>query len=176
VARSEERGPTSRGTLWLVGMMGSGKSTVGPLVAEALGRSFVDLDATIAARTGREVPELVAADEPGFRAAEEAAVREVAGREVVVATGGGVILDDRNVAAMRASGVVVWLEAAEDVLASRLGDGAGRPLLGDDPRDALHRIMGERVDAYRSAAHCVVAAGGAPADVAERVVAAWRTG
>lgn len=176
MARSGERGPTGRGTLWLVGMMGSGKSTVGPLVAVALGRSFVDLDLAIAARTGLEVAELVAGDEPSFREEEAAAVREAAGTDAVVATGGGVVLDDGNVAAMRASGVVVWLEAAADVLAVRLGDGAGRPLLGDDPRNALHRISRERADAYRSAAHRVVLAEGDPAEVAERVLEAWRAG
>jgi shikimate kinase len=164
-----------RSTLWLVGMMGSGKSTVGPLVAEALGVPFVDLDAVTAARAGAEVADLVSGDEPGFRAMERDAVREVAGTEAVVATGGGVVVDAANTETMRATGVVVWLDAAVEVLAERVGDGSGRPLLEGEGVSALRRILGERADAYRSAAHRVVAAEASPEEVAERVLEAWRS-
>jgi shikimate kinase len=174
MALGEERGSRDQRTLWLVGMMGSGKSTVGPLVADALGRPFVDLDSVIATRAGSEVAELVARDEPGFRAEEASAVRDIAGTDAVVATGGGVVLDDGSVAIMRETGLVAWLDAGVDVLAGRLGDGAGRPLVGEDARGALERILGDRVDRYRGAAHIVIRADEAPADVAERVIEAWR--
>lgn len=161
------------GTLWLVGMMGSGKSTVAALVAERLGRRVVDTDAEVAVESGRSVAEFLADDPDGFRAAEHRIVVAVAGDAVVVACGGGVVLDDRSVATMRATGLVVWLDTPVDVLADRVGAGNGRPLLGADPRADLARIALERQGRYREAAHAMVAGGGNPAEVAEAVMVAW---
>lgn len=160
-------------TLWLIGMMGSGKTTVGRLVAESIGRRFVDLDTVIAERSARTVDAMMRDDEARFRRAEVDAVVEVAGQPVVVATGGGVVLDGGSVARMRASGLVVWLEVGVRVLTERVGDGAGRPLLGDDPVGALERILGEREALYREAADAVVDAGGEPSAVAARVCSVW---
>ncbi|MGI8575670.1 MAG: shikimate kinase, partial [Egibacteraceae bacterium] len=98
--------------LVLVGMMGSGKTAVGRLLAERLERAFVDLDEEIASAAGCPVVELFEREgENGFRAREAEAVAAVAARTgQVVATGGGVVLDPANIAALRASGAVVWLD------------------------------------------------------------------
>ena len=160
-------------TLWLVGMMGSGKSTVARLIGAELGREVIDTDAVVADSTGRSVVDWLTTDPDGFRDAERRAVLTVAGHEVVVACGGGVVLDEGVVAAMRASGLVVWLDAAVGVLARRVGNGEGRPLLGGDPEAALARIMDERRACYQAAAHVTVAAQGDAAEVAEGVRSAW---
>lgn len=175
MAGHEERAATGDRTLWLVGMMGSGKSTVGPMVADALGRSFVDADLEIEASESESVAVLLARDERMFREVESRVIADVAGRPVVAAAGGGAVLDEGNVSTMRGSGIVVWLDAPLGVLADRVGAGEGRPLLGDDPPTALERILAERIDRYRAAAHVVVAADTVPAAVASAIVAAWRS-
>ena len=159
-------------TLWLIGMMGAGKSTVAPLVATRLGRATVDLDARIEEMTGTTVSDLFTRSEEEFRSAESEAARAVAGSDVVVACGGGVVLDDALVAEMRSTGLVVWLDAPVEVLAAREID--DRPLLAGDP-GALARIGGRRAARYRAAAHVVIDATGPPDEVAERVVQAWST-
>ncbi len=159
--------------LVLVGMMGSGKTAVGRLLAERLERAFVDLDEEIASAAGCPVVELFEREgENGFRAREAEAVAAVAARTgQVVATGGGVVLDPANIAALRASGAVVWLDVELDELARRVGDGASRPLLAGDPAERLAALAAERGPRYRAAAHHVVAAGGSPEKAAEAVLA-----
>jgi shikimate kinase len=164
------------GTLWLVGLMGSGKSTVGPLVAARLGLPFIDLDAEVASAAGRSVAEVFAAEgEVGFRRREAAALATVAGKAAVVACGGGVAVDADNVARMRAGGRVIWLEAAPRLLAARVGRGEGRPLLGAGRvARRLRRLRAERGAAYAAAADRRVATDGlAPPPVAEEGVRWW---
>jgi shikimate kinase len=162
-------------TLWLVGMMGAGKSTVGPAVARRLARSFVDLDDVIVAEAGRVIPEIFAAEgEPGFRRREAAALRRLAGAEAVVACGGGIVVDPENVALLRASGMVAWLEAPAEVLAQRVRVAAGRPMLAAEGVGGLKGILASRAEAYAAAAHCRVdTVGRDPEEIAEQVVARW---
>ena len=93
--------------------------------------------------------------------------------DAVVSCGGGVVLDDASVALMRATGMVVHLEASPGVLVQRVGAGEGRPLLSGGVEDSLRRIHGERAVSYREAAHVVVDADADPETVAERVLEAW---
>ena len=162
-------------TLWLVGMPGSGKSTVGPLVAQGLGRGFVDLDEAVGATAGRPIPAIFAAEgEAGFRRRETAALVATAGREVVVACGGGIVVGPGNVDVMRGSGMVAWLEASAAVLAERVGEGSGRPLLEHEAGSAVVGLLASRQAAYTAAAHCrVETAGRTPAEVAEEVLQRW---
>jgi shikimate kinase len=164
------------GKIWLIGMMGSGKTTVAPLVALRLGWRVLDTDTAITAESGRPITDWFPADLAEFRAAERSLVASAAADpgDLVVACGGGVVLDAESVALMRAGGMVVCLDAPVPVLAVRVGSGTGRPLLGGDAAADLDAILTERMDLYRGAAHTVVAAGEAPEAVAEAVVAAWR--
>lgn len=160
-------------TLWLVGMMGAGKSTVGPLVAESLERDFVDTDQEIERRSGVAVAEWVRDDADGFRVVEAEVIAALAGRPLVVACGGGAILSAGSRRAIRRRGVVVWLNAPLEVLAGRLGTAEGRPLLVGDPVSRLGRLLEERRHLYRRSAHVEVDANGSADVVAERVVTAW---
>ena len=166
---------------YLTGFMASGKSVVGPLVADRLGYRFVDLDWLVEARTGRTVSALFASGgEAAFRAAEAEALAETArGEGVVVATGGGTLVRPANLRVARAAGVVVWLRASEAATLARLGDGAGRPLLADGAGRPLQggglarrvrALLAEREPFYAQADHVVDADRPAPIvarDVAE---------
>lgn len=152
--------------LWLVGMPGVGKTTVGGLLGEALGRPFVDLDAEIERIAGMSIPEIFAAKgEAGFREIEaQAAINASRGRGTVIATGGGTVLRDANRRAMRDTGTVVWLQRDLSRLPTE-----GRPL---SDAKGVEKLYAEREPIYRAAAHLEVDANllaGAEA-VAEHVI------
>lgn len=168
--------------LVLIGLMGSGKSTVGRLVAERLGRPFVDTDARIEAELGMSVAEVFARQgERAFRAAEAQAIRHVSAlRGQVVAVGGGAVVDTDNVLHLKATGDVVLLEAAPAELAARVaGEGvAARPLLadGDDVEARLAALLAERAEAYRQAADVILDTSGRTAAEVVDDLLAWATG
>jgi shikimate kinase len=146
--------------LVLVGLMGAGKTTVGARCADLLGRPFVDTDDLIVTRAAMPFDEIWrTGGEPRFRELERAVVADVCAspEPLVIASGGGAILDPDNRQRFRATGVVVWLRAPTAVLAARVGDGATRPLLaGGDPEGALARLGAARDDAYSAAADASV--------------------
>ena len=169
--------------LFLVGMMGSGKTAVGPLLADRLGYAFLDLDREVERRMGTAVAVLFAErGEAAFRQAEAAALAEAAVRpRVVVATGGGTLLDPENLARVRAAGAVVYLRATPETLAGRLAGDVGRPLLLDGERRPLDRpslvarlagLLAQREPAYRRTDVTVDVEGLTPPEVAEAVIRA----
>ena len=137
--------------LYLVGMMGAGKSSVGRPLAEALGYRFLDADAVLEQVTGRSIAEIFAADgEEGFRTLEAAVLNQLASwHSLVVATGGGVVGRPENWGHLR-QGVVIWLDAPEALLLKRLrGDPTPRPLLADaDPAARLAALLAARRPLY----------------------------
>jgi shikimate kinase len=142
-------------------MMGSGKTTVGKATAARLGWPFVDSDAQVEARVGRTVEEIWERDgEAAFRHLETEALADALAlterRPAVVAAAGGVVLDPRNRALLNRYPRVVWLRADLDTLAERVGTGAGRPLLDEDPRAVLERLMAVRHPLYEEVAGHVV--------------------
>ena len=160
--------------IWLIGMMGSGKTTVAPLVAAALGREWVDADAEVERHTGSTISELFADSEELFRAAEVVAITALAGRHAVVATGGGVVTT-AAARIMSDTGVVVWLRASVETLSDRLGEGSSRPLLADGA-DGLERIEANRRQRYANVADVVVDTDDSvPSEVAKLVVEALAT-
>ena len=174
--------------IYLTGFMASGKSTVGPLLADRLGYRFLDLDWFVEAQTGRSIPDLFAEGEAVFRSAEAEALRETTrGPEVVVSTGGGTLTDPANLRTASHAGVVVWLRASRSVTVARLGSAAGRPMLtGERGRPLQGEALAARVDTLLNArepfyaqADLVADADGRPEavarDVAERL-RAWSRG
>jgi shikimate kinase len=161
--------------LYLVGMMGAGKSAVGRPLAEALGYRFLDADDALQQVAGRTIPEIFASDgELGFRELETAVLGQIAGwHSLVVATGGGVVTRPENWGHMR-QGVVVWLDAPAPLLLERLqADPTPRPLLqADDPGARLGELLAQRQPLYRQADLQVPQGGEDPAQVAQQVLAA----
>jgi shikimate kinase len=140
--------------LYLVGMMGAGKSAVGRPLARALGYRFIDADTILEQAAGCTIPEIFAeAGEEGFRALESAVMDQLAGwHSLVVATGGGVVTRPVNWGHLH-QGVVIWLDAPEAVLLARLeADPTPRPLLADaDPAGRLRQLLAERRPLYAQA-------------------------
>jgi shikimate kinase len=161
--------------LWLVGMMGSGKTTVGRVVAARADRPFRDVDLIVAERLGTSIPELWQRDgEATFRAIESAIIAELAAEGgAIISTGGGAILLEANRKAMRRTGTVVWLQAPARVLASRVGGSLDRPVLGGGGETRLSELLEGRLEAYEAAAHHTVSTEDrTPGEVATEV-AAW---
>ncbi len=143
-------------------MMGAGKTTVGRHLARRMGRSFVDTDHEIEARTGVKIPLIFEIEgEQGFRKRESQLIEELAVcGGMVLATGGGAILDPTNRALMARSGTVIYLSVAPELLWERtLGD-KNRPLLQvADPRARIAEIYAQRDPLYREAADVIVTGG-----------------
>jgi shikimate kinase len=145
------------GTIWLVGMMGAGKSAVGARLAERLGLRFVDTDAEIEREAGASVAELFEREgEEGFRARERAAVAAVAGQRAVVALGGGAVAQPGARERLAACGTLVWLRARPETLAARVCEQAEeRPLLKglapSERRERLAKLLTEREPHYAAA-------------------------
>jgi shikimate kinase len=160
----------------LVGMMGAGKTTTGELVAQRLGWSYRDSDADVEATTGLTVPELFARDgEAAFRRAEAAVLATACAEDsaCVIAVAGGAVLNPDNRRLIKDSGTVVWLRARPQKLAVRVGDGVGRPLLGDDPAAAMQHLLDQRAPYYAEVADAVIDVDDlSPDEVAERVLSA----
>lgn len=157
----------------LVGFMGAGKTTVGGLLAERLGWSFVDLDACIEVHAGRTVAQIFAErGEAAFREEECRAAGELSTRwECVLATGGGAWAQPRVRALLAHGGAVasVWLDAALDTLLARLPQDGSRPLASS--RERMRALLASREPSYRLA-DLRVDAGPPPAAVAQEIVKA----
>ena len=139
--------------------MGAGKTTVGRECAGRLARDFVDTDDVVSALAGVSIPEVFdSGGEARFRELERQAVADVCASPapLVIACGGGAVLDPENRRRLRDAGFVVWLRAPSGVLRERVGDGDGRPLLTGDVGAGLERLTVLRADAYAAAAHARV--------------------
>lgn len=151
--------------LILCGFMGSGKSTVGRLLAKRLGRPFVDLDAYIEAEAGQTVAEIFKTKgQAAFRAMEQAAARSLCSRSgLVLACGGGTVLNPETAALLRQSGTVIYLSVCPQTVLQRLEGDATRPLLqgtGAEKAGRVAALLAEREPLYRAAAHVVIEADG----------------
>ncbi|MGB1274747.1 MAG: shikimate kinase [Nannocystaceae bacterium] len=169
--------------VFLTGMMGSGKSTIAPLLAAHWQVAWIDLDARVQRLFGSTIPAMFARGERYFRECESQALRSlmaepgVRARTVVVATGGGVVVDPKNRQQMHAAGAVVYLDVPGDCLAARLmrpDDLGNRPLLGgtlSDVKTRVQQLLEDREPAYRRATYSIDA-NAEPGVCVARIVAA----
>jgi shikimate kinase len=176
--------------VYLAGFMASGKSTVGPRLAERLGLGFLDLDDRIEAQAGQPIPDIFATEgEMGFRQRETRALWDTAGTDdMVVALGGGTIVDDANRAWAKDHGLVVTLTVPPETVLERVGDAAehrpllqdasGTPLSREGMRTRIERLLAERRPAYHDV-HATVDADRPPkavVDAVEDLARLWRHG
>jgi shikimate kinase len=148
--------------VFLVGMMGAGKTTAGRLLARRLKRGFYDSDHEVARRCGVSIPVIFEIEgEPGFRARESAVIAELTDLDgVVLATGGGAVLAEENRRRLAARGTVIYLHAPPDALYERVRQDRNRPLLANvDPRARLAELYAQRDPLYREIADIVVETG-----------------
>ncbi len=161
----------------LVGFMGTGKSTVGHVLADLLGYELVDTDKVIEARAGKRVTEIFAAEgEGGFRQRERDLVAELATASgKVISTGGGMIVDPANLASLRGHSLVVCLWASPEVIFERVRHQAHRPLLQtEDPLGRIRDLLRQRAPFYRQADVLVGVDFRAPVETARFVAASFR--
>lgn len=158
--------------VFLVGFMGAGKSTVGPILARELGTRFVDMDDVITAQAKMSVEEIFEREgEPGFRVREHDALESLQGTDAVVSCGGGVVTSPENRALLRDQGRVVWLRVSADVAFERASHGAGRPLLAEG-RAGFDRRFEDREALYAQVAELQVSTDEfTPARVAQEIKA-----
>ena len=160
-------------SVYLIGMMGSGKTSTGRPLAERLGYGFVDADAVIEQAAGCSIAEIFQRDgEPEFRALEKQVLNSISQRHsLVVATGGGVVTQKENWGLLH-SGIVVWLDVIQEQLLKRLhADTTVRPLLQTvDPEAALNELLAERKALYAEADLTVVINDEHPEAVADGIV------
>jgi shikimate kinase len=164
--------------VFLIGLMGAGKTTVGKHLARLLKFDFVDTDREIEARTGASIPMIFEIEgEDGFRRRESAVIAELVKRQgIVLATGGGVVLSPVNREQLRANGTVTYLRAELDTLVNRTRHSTHRPLLNSgDPRARLAALLDARHPLYMQTANIVVDTGhGSAQTVAHAIVAQLR--
>ena len=160
-------------SLYLVGMMGSGKTSTGRPLAQQLGYGFVDADAVIEQAAGCSIPEIFERDgEAGFRTLESQVLAAISQRHsLVVATGGGVVTQQENWGLLH-SGIVIWLDVVPGQLMQRLkADSTVRPLLQtDDPDAALNALLNQRRPLYAEADLAVVIDQETPDAVADGIL------
>ncbi|HEY2493961.1 MAG TPA: shikimate kinase [Paenibacillus sp.] len=166
----------SQDNIILIGMMGTGKSTVGCLLGEQLGYKLVDLDAAVEQEVGCNIASMFANHgEAYFRQAETSMLQKVlTGTQQVIATGGGAVLDPLNCELMKSRGWVVALTAeVNDIVARVQGDGV-RPLLADNPESKIRAILKERKSAYLFADYTVDTSQYSVEEVASLILAHYR--
>lgn len=155
----------------LTGFMATGKSTVGQIIAAKLGRVFYDVDTAIEHRTGLTIPRIFADhSEPFFRAIEKGICHEIAlQRNLVVATGGGAVIDDDNRDALLKASFVVCLNASPEIIEARLKQFDLRPLAGK-----WRELLEKRIPIYKSLPNNIDTSEKTPEQVAEEVLKLWQ--
>lgn len=173
-------GGTARVTL--IGFMGSGKSSVGRELARMLDADLVDLDADIEKAAEKSIVAIFQDEgEGGFRARERRALLQAlaenrSARPTILCSGGGIVLDPRNVADIKAAGVAVWLQASAETILERVAGDRSRPLLRDTMSlETIRAMLAARLDKYEAAATLVVATDGkSPREIAEEIAEAMK--
>ncbi len=149
----------TRHNIFLIGMPGAGKSTLGKALTKRLGLTFIDADQEIVTRTGVSIATIFEIEgEASFRAREAQLIADLVTHErLVLATGGGAILSEDSRRLMRDNGVVVYLRASLEDLAVRTARDTKRPLLqGTNPADALRKLFQIREPLYNETAHIII--------------------
>ena len=165
----------------LIGMRGSGKTTVGKILARKLGRELVEMDELISRKAGLSISEIVEGyGWAKFRDIEEEITSEVAKMDNIInASGGGVVTREKNIQKLKRSGVLVWLKASVDTLVRRIGEDTERPPLvgGRTRREDIEMTLAERKPLYQKAADLVVdTENQTPEEVAEIVMSHLEAG
>lgn len=157
-------------TIFLCGFMGCGKSAVGKILAQKICCEFYDMDKYITEKEKMEIPQIFAEKgEKYFRETETEAIRGLAGKQGVVACGGGAMLKKENAEIAAEKGNVIYIEAPFAVCYSRIKGDANRPIVMNNTREELEFIYESRVPVYRENSGITVSGDGTPEEIAERI-------
>lgn len=161
----------------LCGFMGTGKSSVGRLVAQQLRFAFLDTDAVIEARAGKSITDIFAQDgEPAFRALESKVVHELTSRNrTVISTGGGLVVNSENLASLKQHALVICLWATPETIWGRVKNQSHRPLLADpQPLEKIRSLLSQRAPFYKQADVLLNTELRSTRDVAQQVIHQFR--
>lgn len=159
--------------LVLIGMPGCGKTKVGTALSELLNMPLVDTDQLVVETEGRTIPDIFAGDgEAVFRDMETAAARKAAAMDgVIIATGGGMVLREKNMAALAATGIIFFRDRAVEAIVGE--NHGGRPLIGDD-KEKVYQIYAQRIDLYRKYAQYTISNTDTVEEAAQQIAAIYR--
>lgn len=156
----------------LIGMPGCGKTTFGKKLAKALGRKFWDADGVLVEREKRSIKSFFAESENAFREAETRTLKYLAGMSgAVIATGGGAVLREENMACFSANADVIFLDRSPKIIIDSIVDDS-RPLLAAD-KENIYKLYEERISLYRKYADVIVDNNGSSSDTYEELVCQW---
>ena len=168
---------TATQSIFLIGPMGVGKTTIGRFLAGELNRDFYDTDRVVEERTGADIPWIFDVEgEAGFRKREEAVCAELCNEHsLVIATGGGIIVNEANRRRIRRNGFVVYLSADVDRFVERTSKDTRRPLLQTaNPREVIEQLLAVRDPLYREVADVVIdTESNSPKHISERIIEAF---
>lgn len=152
----------STNNIFLVGLMGSGKTTIGRALAKRLNKRFVDADHEIEARTGASIPWIFEIEgEASFRQREADVIRDLTAQDdIVLATGGGAVLNEQSRHLLKERGTVIYLRASVNSILQRTSHDRNRPLLQtDDPKARIEELLLQRAPLYHEVAHIIIETG-----------------
>jgi 3-dehydroquinate synthase len=152
----------STNNIFLVGLMGSGKTTIGRALAKRLNKRFVDADHEIEARTGASIPWIFEIEgEASFRQREADVIRDLTAQDgIVLATGGGAVLNEQSRQLLKDRGTVIYLRASVNSILQRTSHDRNRPLLQtDDPKARIEELLLQRAPLYQEVAHIIIETG-----------------
>ncbi len=160
--------------IYLIGFMGSGKSTVGPLLAKETNRAFFDTDKWIVNQTDKTIPEIFAQNgEEYFREKERAAIQFASQLEdFVVSVGGGAVMDTRNWLALKSSGLIIYLKCDVESILERVKNDLNRPLLSksENKREKIETLLNQRASTYEQADLIIDVTNLSPESVVQKIV------
>lgn len=158
----------------LVGMMGSGKSTVGTILSKKLtNHNFIDIDELIQSKEKRSINEIFSMEgESYFRSIESEIARELSSlSSLIVSTGGGIIKDPENIKYLKENGLVFYLSANADCICERVKDSKGRPLLNvSNIKNTVDKLLNERVNLYKTADYEIDTNLKSPEEIADEII------
>ena len=161
-----------------IGFRATGKTTIGKLVAQTLGYLFLDTDVLIENRTGRTIAEIVEQEGwTGFRKREKEIIKELGFKQnLVIAVGGGAVLDEENVIYLKKNGIIIWLKAQPETILKRLIKDkktvSQRPsLTGKSPLEEINEVLNQRLAIYQKVADKMIdTEGKTPQEIAKEIV------
>lgn len=157
--------------VFLCGFMGCGKSTIGKLLSDKLGCSFIDMDDYIVDKLGMSIPKIFSEKgEAFFRETETAVIKELSGIKGIIACGGGAMLKKENSDIASSQGVILYIDVDFETCYSRIKNDFNRPIVQNNTKDSLHNIYNERVKIYTANSSFAVNGLGSPKEIMDRIL------
>lgn len=163
--------------IYLTGFMGCGKTTVGKLLGEAMRLPVIDMDEEIVRHTGKSIPQIFSEQgEEGFRTIETKCLKLLPTKDVIITTGGGIVIKEENRKWMKDNGITLFLHCEFDILYKRIEQDENRPLANNNSKLEVWNLYKKREPLYKEAHHTIKTSSLSPNEVAEKVLECLKNG